>query len=73
MVLVSFNTNRGLCLKLKNFPKPEMKFYLENNNGKKLIIAVIEKQRFSISLQGDNKENWTANLDFQNQLIFKKF
>lgn len=40
---------------------------LEKQYGKKSIQTVIEKARDSNFLQGNNKENWTANFDW----IFK--
>lgn len=64
-----FNTNRGVMPEVKKLTKTRESriLSLEKQHGKKLIIAVIEKSRDSPFLQGDNKENWTANFDW----IFK--
>lgn len=68
--LVSFfNTNRGTMPEVKKLTKARESriLSLEKQHGKKSIIAVIEKSRDSPFMQGDNKENWTANFDW----IFK--
>lgn len=68
-LLSFFNQNRGVMPEVKKLSEPRKKriLILEKQYGKKSIQTVIEKARDSNFLQGNNKENWTANFDW----IFK--